>query len=204
MGRLAVIMTDFKEIAGKERGLYPINNRPVMEYVLESIPDEVEEIMISVLGEKEAEAYSPLADKFLARIYLAGDKMIGPQLASIMEECHGEDTFLVLPCDAPLLKMEYNSFLFDVCRKFSAAIPRTPDDKRYYLFSSYRSSEFLSAYNKSSTLEMDEIVSKMHNVLFINVNALKIFDDKLNMLLRVTSIEEARRAERIIKSKEKE
>jgi hypothetical protein len=34
------------------------------------------------------------------------------------------------------------------------------------------------------------------------VNALKIFDDKLNMLLRVTSIEEARRAERIIKSKE--
>jgi molybdopterin-guanine dinucleotide biosynthesis protein A len=202
MGRLAVIMTDFKEIAGKERGLYPINNRPVMEYVLESIPDEVEEIMISVRGEKEAEAYSSLADKFLARIYLAGNKMMGPQLASIMEEFHDEDTFLVLPCDAPLIKMEYNSFLFDVCRKFSAAIPRTSDDKRYYLFSSYRSSEFLSAYNRSSTTEMDDVVSKMRNVLFINVNALKIFDDKLNMLLRVTSIEEARRAERIIKSKE--
>lgn len=202
MGKLALILTDFKEIAGRERGLYPINNRPVMEYVLESIPDEVEEIMISVRGEKEAEAYSSIADKFLARIYMAGDKMIGTQLASLMEETLAEDTYLVLPCDAPLLKMEYNSFLFDVCRKFSAAIPRTSDDKRYYLFSSYRSEEFLNAYNKALSPEMDEIVSKMRNVLFINVNALRIFDDKLNLLLRVTSIEEARRAERIIRSKE--
>ncbi|MEM1517905.1 MAG: NTP transferase domain-containing protein [Halobacteria archaeon] len=202
MGKLAIIMTDFKEIAGKERGLYPINNRPVMEYVLESIPDEVEEIMISVRGEKEAEAYGFLADKFLARIYLAGNKMIGTQLASIMEESQAQDTYLVLPCDAPLLKIEYNSFLFDVCRKFSAAIPRTSDDKRYYLFSSYRSEEFLSAYYKASSPEMDEIVSKMRNVLFINVNALKIFDDKLNLLLRVTSVEEAKRAERIIRSKD--
>lgn len=202
MGKIAVIMTDFKEIAGRERGLYPINNRPLIEYVLESIPDEVEEIMISVRGEKEAEAYSSLADKFLARIYLAGNKMVGTQLANIMEESMAQDIYLALPCDAPLLKMEYNNFLFDVCRKFSAAIPRTSDDKRYYLFSSYRSEEFLNAYKKASSPEMDEIVSKMRNVLFINVNALKIFDDKLNLLLRVTSVEEAKKAERIIRSKE--
>ncbi len=202
MAKLALILTDFKEIAGRERGLFPINNRPLLEYVIESIPDEVEEIMISVRGEKEAEAYGPLAEKFLASIYQAGNAMISLQLANIMKELQSDDTYLVLPCDAPLLKTEYNSFLFDVCRKFSAAIPRTIDDKRYYLFSAYRSNEFLNAYDKTNSKEMDDIVSKMRNVLFINVNALKIFDEKLNILLRVTSIEEARRAERILRSKE--
>lgn len=199
MTSTAIIFTDFKAIGNIPRGLYRLHNKPMIEYVLEAVPDEVDELVISVGDEQTRDAYSETAEKYIANIHL-GSGGIAPTLKSYMSISRS-DTFLVLPCDAPLLTQEFTKFILETCRKFAAAIIRDAEGRPEYFFSGYRKIQFLEASSRTTIEEMDEIVRHIKNALYIYTGALKIFDEKMNLLYRVTSSSDARRAEQIITSR---
>lgn len=200
MRSCALIIATFRGIEGKERGLVRISDKPMVEYVLESLPDMIDDVVIIVRGEEAAGEYRELAESYQADLHVSRAEGVGQLIASEMESS-GHESFLVLPCDAPLLKIEFTTFLLEMCKKFSATIPRMSAATCYYLFSSYRSSEFIEAFNRAEGKELPDAVAKMRNVMFVNLNALRIFDEKLYMFTRVSTMADARRAERIIKSR---
>ncbi|MCS7146197.1 MAG: NTP transferase domain-containing protein [Nitrososphaerota archaeon] len=202
MASTAIIITGFKEIGGVRRGLYRLFDRPMIEYVLDALPDEVDELVLSVPDEAGRVDYSETAEKYVANIHLSSSD-IGGVLKSYMP-LSKSDRFLVFPCDAPLLTREFTTFILETLRKFSAAIPRDADGRAEYLFSGYRKGPFLEACDASGSEEIAHIVKHVKNALYIYIEALRVFDTKMNIFFRVTNSTDARRAERIISNRLKD
>ncbi|MEM0481397.1 MAG: NTP transferase domain-containing protein [Nitrososphaerota archaeon] len=201
MTSTAIVLTDFTEIGRVQRGLYRILDKPLIEYVLDSLPDEVDELVIWVGDEAGKEAYSETAEKYMARIHVS-KAGLGSALKSYMPLSES-DRFLILPCDAPLVSQEFTTFILESCRKFSAAILRDAEGRAEYLFSAYRKTPFLEACSASGSEEIGEITKHIKNVLYIYIGALKVFDQKMNILFRVANSSDAKRAERIIRGRMK-
>lgn len=193
-----LILTEFGEIGGIRRGLVRLRGRPLLHYVIEAVPDEVDDIVVSVRDEEEARAYSELVEEHFGRLMLSGSTGMVSSLYQLMSE-EGAERVLVLPCDAPLLTVEFTSMMLDLTRRFGAAVLTDSDGVRNYLFSSYRSREFVSAYNAAGRRDdMDSVMRGIRNAIYVNYRALRSLDPKLTFLLRVTSGEDLRRAERIM------
>jgi len=192
----AVILAGFPGIAGLERGLYRVLNRPVIEYVIDAVPDEVDELVISVPDEGGRRAYMETAEKYAANIHVGGGG-VGGVLKSYIP-LSSSDRFLVLPCDAPMVTQDFTTFMIEACGRFSAALLRDAEGATDYHFSSFKREPFLEAAGVAGSSDIGEIAKHIRNALYIHVGALKVFDEKLNILFRVTSIAEARRAERVL------
>ncbi|MCS7143022.1 MAG: NTP transferase domain-containing protein [Aigarchaeota archaeon] len=198
MHGIAIIWTDFKPVKGIERGLLQINNRPTIEYVLEALPDEIGEVFLSVKGEAEARLYNEIAERYFARLHVGRGLPMTEEVARLVGD-EEIDSFIILPCDAPLLNKGFTSFLLEGTKKFSAIIPRSSDENCYYLFSSYRSREFVRACNSADRKQFDSVVNQMNNVLYVKLSALRVFDEKLNIFMRVNDFSDTKRIESIMR-----
>jgi GTP:adenosylcobinamide-phosphate guanylyltransferase len=97
---------------GFERGLIPIAGKPMIQYVLEVIPDEVSNIFIAVDDEKKVEAYRSLAEEYWAKIIFSNNLSgsIRSQIEFALSSIENESV-LILPCDSPLLTRDFTTFL---------------------------------------------------------------------------------------------
>ncbi|MEM2819174.1 MAG: NTP transferase domain-containing protein [Nitrososphaerota archaeon] len=185
---------------GIERGLIPIAGKPMIEYVLEVVPDQVSDIFIAVDDEKKAEAYRDLAREYLAEVLLSNQLSgsVRSQIEFAISSAHTENV-LLLPCDSPLLTRDFTTFLVEASQKFSAVIPRNQARETIYTMASYQRSPFLEVFSKNREEDMDSLVRKVQKVLYLSSNSLRIFDEKLLMFLRVSNPSDIHRVENILK-----
>ncbi|MEM3494805.1 MAG: NTP transferase domain-containing protein, partial [Nitrososphaerota archaeon] len=183
-----------------ERGLIPIAGKPMIEYVLEVVPDQVSDIFIAVDDEKKAEAYRDLAREYLAEVLLSNQLSgsVRSQIEFAISSAHTENV-LLLPCDSPLLTRDFTTFLVEASQKFSAVIPRNQARETIYTMASYQRSPFLEVFSKNREEDMDSLVRKVQKVLYLSSNSLRIFDEKLLMFLRVSNPSDIHRVENILK-----
>lgn len=198
----AVIFANMKGFRGFERGLIPIAGKPMIEYVLEVIPDQVSDIIIAVDDEKKVEAYRDLAKEYLAQILLSNSLSgsIRNQIEFAISSTQTENV-LILPCDSPLLTKDFTTFLVEASQKFSAVIPRNQARETIYTMASYQRNPFLEAFSKNWEEDMDSLVRKIQKILYLSSNSLRIFDEKLLMFLRVSNPSDIHRVENIIKKR---
>ncbi|HDJ66167.1 MAG TPA: hypothetical protein ENF33_00420 [Nitrososphaeria archaeon] len=196
----AVVFANMGKFRGVSKGLFPIAGKPMIEYVLDSIPDEVSDILIAVEGEEDISKYQDLADQYLARVVVSGSGIgdFRKEIEFAVNSIRG-DRFLVLPCDAPLITMEFTKFLVDASQKFPAVLPRTPSRRVSYLTASYQKRPLEKIFKASPDLGMDEVVRKLKGAIYLSSNSLKIFDEKLNMFFRVNCRADIDKAERFLR-----
>lgn len=196
----AIVLANMEGFKGSERGLIPIAGRPMIEYVLEAIPDEVTDVLIAVKDRSRVEAYDELAEKYWARVVVSGPihGSIRRQVEFAVETVAG-DSVIILPCNAPLITREFTNFLVEASQRFSAVLPRNHLHKVTYLMASYRKKPFIEAFATYPEEEMDELVRKIRHVLYLSSNSLKIFDEKLAMFFRVKAPSDVRRAEEYLR-----
>ena len=196
----AVIFANMKGFKGFERGLIPIAGKPMIEYVLDVIPDEVSNIFIAVDDEKKAEAYKDLAEEYWAKIILS-DNLLGSIRSQVEFAISASQTesVLLLPCDSPLLTRDFTTFLVEASQKFSAVLPRNQARETIYNMASYQRKPFLEAFTRNREEDMDSLVKKVQKVLYLSSNSLKIFDEKLLMFLRVSNPSDVQRVESILR-----
>ncbi|MEM1584379.1 MAG: NTP transferase domain-containing protein [Nitrososphaerota archaeon] len=196
----AVIFANMRGFKGIERGLIPIAGKPMIEYVLEVVPDQVSDIFIAVDDEKKAEAYRDLAREYLAEVLLSNQLSgsVRSQIEFAISSAHTENV-LLLPCDSPLLTRDFTTFLVEASQKFSAVIPRNQARETIYTMASYQRSPFLEVFSKNREEDMDSLVRKVQKVLYLSSNSLRIFDEKLLMFLRVSNPSDIHRVENILK-----
>ncbi|MEM1947872.1 MAG: hypothetical protein QW240_03930 [Candidatus Caldarchaeum sp.] len=185
---------------GGRLGLLKINNRPMIEYVLESVPDDSEEIII-LSSPESIEDYREVAERYDAGVdeVVSGTIDVRFQLENFFRRTSHE-AVLALPCDTPLINREVTQFLRDVVTSFSAGIPRPFFDKPEFLPASYRVDPFLQAMNRYPEMKMNELVKQIHNVLYISGQSFRVFDDKLRFLLRVQNQTDVRKVAKILQS----
>jgi len=196
----AIVFANLGRFRGVSKGLFPIAGKPMIEYVLDSIPDEVGDILIAVEGEGDVSKYQDLADRYLARVVVSGSGVRDSrrELEFAVNSIKG-DRFLVLPCDAPLITMEFTKFLVEASQKFPAVLPRTPSRRISYLTASYQRKPLEEVFKSNPGLGMDEVVRKLRGAIYLSSNSLKIFDEKLNMFFRVNCKADVDRAERFLR-----
>lgn len=195
-----MIFAHMKGFKGLERGLIPIAGKPMIEYVLEAVPDHVSEIFIAVDDEKKAEVYRDLAKEYLAEILLS-NRLSGStrsQIEFAISSTHA-DNVLLLTCDSPLLTRDFTTFLVEASQKFSAVIPRNQARETIYTMASYQRNPFLEVFSKNRGEDMDSLVRKVQKVLYLSSNSLRVFDEKLLMFLRVSNPSDIYRVENILK-----
>ncbi|MEM4495539.1 MAG: NTP transferase domain-containing protein [Candidatus Caldarchaeum sp.] len=189
---------------GGRRGLIKINKRPMIEYVLDSVPEDTDEIVI-MTQQCSLNEYRDIAEDYGAELWDAGPKEL--DIRFHLEKLFREktcDSVVALSCDTPLINREVVMFLRDVVTRFSAGIPRPVFDKPEFTPASYRVKPFLQAMEQYPELKMNELVKHVGNVLYISLQSFKIFDDKLRFLVRVQTQSDARRAAQILQSVEGE
>jgi len=200
----AVVYVRSIRLRDSELGLAKIAGKPMIEYVLDSLPDDVEEVVIAVENGGSVEAYDEVAEKYFARTTrsekITGDARKFVEFAVNMVE---GDQLIILPGDAPLITREFTTFLLECSRRFTAALPRSPARKALYLMASYQIKPFREAFNAHPEDDMDSIVRKVGRALYLSSNSLKIFDEKLGMFFRVSTVQDLRRAEKILKMRKK-
>ncbi|MCD6342128.1 MAG: NTP transferase domain-containing protein [Thaumarchaeota archaeon] len=200
----AVIYAKAIKLKNAELALAKIAGKPMIEYVLDVLPDEVEDVLIAVENGKNLEEYEEIAEKYFART--AKMKNLRGKVRNFIEFAINSvegDKLVVLPCDAPLITRDFASFLLECSKKFTATLPRSPSRKALYLMASYRRKPFKEAFNAHPDEDMDDIVKMVGGVLYLSSNSLRIFDEKLGMFFRVSSVQDLRKAEKILKMKKR-
>lgn len=180
------------------RGLIKINNKPMIEYVLESVPEDSEEIVI-LSNPESMEQYREIAERHDAKLDEAFHETVDIrfQLEKIFRKTTYE-AVLALPSDTPLLGLDVTKFLRDVVTRFSAGIPRPVFDKPEFVPASYRVGVFLEAMNRYPDMKMADLVKNVKNVLYISAQSFRVFDEKLRFLIKVQNQADARKAAQIL------
>ncbi|RLF99679.1 MAG: hypothetical protein DRN49_04025 [Thaumarchaeota archaeon] len=196
----AIVFANMGKLRGGSKGLFAIAGKPMIEYVLDSIPDEVSDILIAVENEENISEYQDLADQYLARVVVSGSRIgdFRREIEFAVNSIKG-DRFLVLPCDAPLITMEFTKFLVDASQRFPAVLPRTPSRRVSYLTASYQKKPLEEIFKSSPDLGMEEVVRKLKGAVYLSSNSLKIFDERLNMFFRVNCKADVDKAERFLR-----
>ncbi|HIQ29680.1 MAG TPA: hypothetical protein EYH45_03850 [Candidatus Caldiarchaeum subterraneum] len=200
----AVVLANVKPLMGRPKGLVEVNGRPMIEYVLDAIPPDVSDIMIAV-NEVDESAYEEIYDRYLARplTMTEKEKEFAKQLHKYLKDAQGS-SLLVLPCDTPLITQAITMFLLDVSKKFAAAIPRTFSGRNEFVPAAYQVKPFIEAINMNPNLNMDELVRKIRNILYINMQSFKAFDPKLHFIHHINNKDDVRRVSEILKKISKE
>ncbi len=183
-------------------GLLKINNRPMISYVLDSVPADTEKILI-LSRHNMLEEYREIAEEYGADVEGTVDDTFDVrfQLEPIFKKVKAEG-LLALSCDTPLIKREIAEFLRSIITKFSAAIPKIYFDKPEFIPAAYRVEPFRGAMEANPSLPMVKLVKYINNVLYLSAQSFKIFDDKLRFLTRVQSAVEARKVGQILRGYE--
>jgi molybdopterin-guanine dinucleotide biosynthesis protein A len=188
---------------GGRRGLLQIRNRPMIEYVLDAVPDDTEDILIFTQAES-MDAYVEVAERFGARVEKSTPQSVDIrfQLDPILRTL-STDGCLLLSCDTPLINRGVTGFLRDIITRFSAAIPRPSIDRPEFVPAAYRVQSFIKAMDENPEMKMDELVKKVSNILYISAQSFRIFDEKLRFLERVQNQTDVRRVEKILQTMER-
>ncbi len=122
MGYTALILAGGrgKRMGYQEKALIDINGKPLISYVIDSLKNVVDNIIISVRDTAQARLFN-MDYRFVYDSY----KNIGP-LAGILsglEACEDEYCF-ICACDMPFINEEVVKMLFRKCSNYEAAIPR--------------------------------------------------------------------------------
>jgi len=200
----AVVYIRSGRLGGVERGLAKIAGKPMIEYVLDALPDDVEDLIIAVENGGDAEAYLEVADRYFAQVVSSGKLSEGARkfVEFAVNSVRG-DRVVILPGDAPLITKDFASFLLECSRKFTAVLPRTPARKTTYLMASYRTAPFREALAAHPEADMEEVVRRVGKAIHLSSISLRIFDEKLGMFFRISSVQDLRKAEKIIRIRRK-
>jgi molybdopterin-guanine dinucleotide biosynthesis protein A len=198
----AVVYTGTDRLCGRELGLAKIAGKPMIEHVLDAVPDDVEELAILVGECDNPEGYNEVAEKYLAEVIEFKEQAINDRrlIEFAVENVQG-DRMLILPGNAPLITRDFAAFLLECSKRFKAVLPRSPARSTIYSMASYQTRPIREFFGSNPGAGMDEAVKSIGGAIYLSSMSLRIFDEKLGMFLRVSTHQDLKRAEKILKTR---
>ncbi|MGC8895729.1 MAG: molybdenum cofactor guanylyltransferase [Candidatus Bathyarchaeia archaeon] len=206
MERSAVILAGgFSRRFGQDKGLLPLANKPLIEHVLNAISRIVDEKIVVVSSEAQAENYARVVGSKV-KIFVDDDNVQSPLVGALkgFKEALNEYA-LLLPCDTPLISKDILSLLLDLCPNKNAVIPRWPNGYIEPLQAVYCTKPALEAAKKALSegkMNMQSMVDKLRGVRYVSTLVLRQLDPELKSFFNVNTPMDLRKAEAMLRDKE--
>jgi molybdopterin-guanine dinucleotide biosynthesis protein A len=201
--RSAIVLAGgFSSRLGQDKGLVQLANKPLITHVLDKAKDLVDEKLIIVSSEVQAERYSNvLGEDVNVFIDNAGAHSPLAGAATGFEHASGEYS-LLLPCDTPFVSKDILCLLLELCIDRNAAIPRWPNCYIEPLQAVYRTKPALEAARNalfSGKLDLKAMVDKLRQVRYVSTLVLDQLDPHLKTFFNINTTLDLRRADAMLK-----
>lgn len=175
-----------------EKALIPFGNKTLIEHIMESFENLVDDIIISVRDEKQKEKLEPyIGNRTIVTDHYKG---AGP-LAGMLEgfkAAKGEYVFVVA-CDMPFINTEVVNLLFECADGHDAALPSWDDERLEPLHAVYRRKllvfEIEEAINRNDRFVLAP-VNYLGDVVYLDMGKIRNFDPELKTFLNVNTFED--------------
>jgi molybdopterin-guanine dinucleotide biosynthesis protein A len=192
---------------GQDKALLQLGTKPLILHVLDRTANISNEKIIVVNTEAQRDNLEKmvknkaavLVDEYKAQTPLAG-AYTGFNYAK-------SEYALLLSCDTPFINTEIARLLLETCIRKSAAIPRWPECYIEPLQAAYHVKSALEAAKTAldeGKLDMNSMITRMHNVRYISTMVLQQLDPKLYTFFNINTQADLRRAEALLKIVDKQ
>ncbi len=204
LDRSAVILAGgFSEEFGEDKGLVKLGNKPLLNYVVDSVNEFVDEIIIVTNSNNREEAYKRIVSENVCFVVGDYDSILAAAIAGL-DAAMG--TFCaLLPFDAPFISHDLLSLLFECSAGKSAVVPRTPDNEVEALLAVYNREKALEAAEKAlanNETDVVALVSCLRGVRYISTLVVEQFDPDLRSFFTVNTKFDLKKAVVMLKPKE--
>lgn len=187
---------------GQDKGALRLNNKPLLNHVIDVVKGAVGEVIIVTSSEERAEQYSKIVSPNV-RFAIDISESMGPLVGALtgFKAAKGQYS-LLLPFDLPFVSKEIVSLLFDLCVGKTAAIPRWPNNQIEPLCAVYKTDQALEAAQKAlanNEFDMRAIISKLRGVRYISTLVIEQLDPDLHTFFNINTPLDLKKAEAILK-----
>lgn len=199
-----ILAGGFSKRFGKDKGLLLLADKPLLQHVLDAVGNVVDEKIVVVGSENQAESYVKLVGSEV-KIFIDEGDVQSPLAGALkgFKETINEYA-LLLPCDTPFVSKNVISLLFDLCPNKSAVIPRWPNGYIEPLQAVYSTKPAFEAAKKALSegkLNMQSMVDKLRGVRYVSTLVLRQLDPELKSFFNVNAPMDLKRAEIMLKEK---
>lgn len=173
----------------RDKALLPIGKKKMINLVLESLEQVVDEIAVAAANKEQGGRLKP----YIGEAKLAYDEIpeFGP-LAGIAAglQVLNSNIIFIAACDMPFLNPRVVELLFNQAKDCDALIPRWEDGRLETLHAVYKRESMMQAAKQA--IEQGEhiilsAVFKLPNVSYISIEDIKKIDPELKTLLNVNT-----------------
>jgi molybdopterin-guanine dinucleotide biosynthesis protein A len=179
-----------KRMGYREKSMMIINGKPLVTYVIKSLENVVDEIIISVRDKAQGEllgtilpGYTYAYDEFENKGPLSG-------ILGGLTLCRNEFCFIAA-CDMPFINEDVVKMLFRLSKSHDAAIPRWEDGFLEPLHAVYRCGPMIRETRKAIESGESIILAPIFrmNVNYINIENIRKIDPDIRTLININTPE---------------
>lgn len=187
---------------GQDKGLLPLTNKPLVKHVLDAVNRIVDEKIVVVSSEAQAENYATIRG-LDAKVVVDGCDARSPLVGALtgFEAANGEYAVL-LPCDTPLVSKAVISLLVELCVNKNAVIPRWPNGYIEPLQAVYNTKKALEAANNvldEGKPRMQHMIDRLRGIRYVSTLVLQQLDPELKTFFNINTPADLKRAELMLK-----
>jgi len=203
--RTAIILAGgFSSRLGQDKGLLQLAGKPLIKHILDLTKDILEERIIVVSSDAQAEKYSRIIKEDV-KITKDDKNLHGPLAGAFagFKNASGEYS-LLLPCDTPLINKAVASLLLELCINKSAAIPRWPNCYIEPLQAAYCTKPAIHATNMALSegkTDLQSMISKLAGVRYISTLVIQQLDPELKTFFNINTMMDLKKAETMLQNK---
>jgi molybdopterin-guanine dinucleotide biosynthesis protein A len=191
---------------GRDKGLLPLTNKPIIQHVLNATKELVDEQIIVVNSKTQVENYKQTFHT-KASILIDAENIQTPLIGAFtgFEAAEGEYS-LLLSCDVPFVSKNVLSLLLDLCPNRMAVIPRWPNGYIEPLQAVYATRSASKASRKTLSegkLRMQTMIDNLHGVRYISTLVLEQLDPNLATFFNINTPVDLKKAEAMLAKKER-
>lgn len=187
---------------GQNKSLLKLGPKSLIEYVVEALKSVTQELVVVLGYEDDPQTYGKLLgdDVIFVRDIEGGFQGPVMGIVSGLKACKS-DYVSLLPCDAPFVRRDVISFLFDCAEGFDAAVPRWANGRLEAVHAVYKVKTTLEAALESLQACQPEhrpgpkhIINRLKRVNFVNMEKIASIDKDLLTFMDLDTIEDLEKA----------
>ncbi len=182
---------------GTDKKFYKIFGKTFLEHIYNSVKEFSNEIIVSISSVKDYEKIRKILPdvKIILDEYNERSPING--LKSCIKHCKYNIVALT-PCDTPFINPNVYKYMISLLKDYSAVIPK--GEKIHILNAIYKRGELLEALNNINLNDsVRKLIQLLKNILFIDVERLKAFDEHLLTFININSVNDLNKVFKLIK-----
>ena len=180
-----------------EKSLIPFKNQTIIEYMINSLKAEFDEIIISVRDKTQKESLASLLTNENAIIVEDYYQNVGP-LAGILEgfKISKSEYIFVTACDMPFINRKVVKFLFECAKGHDIALPRWNNKKIEPLHAVYKRKSMILEIENAIKIKETKIfapISKLNSIFFVDMKKIQKIDENLLTFTNINTLKDLKK-----------